>query len=269
MAEGVGKTVLLPRLSRQERDHLMKAIAKYASIAALAVASVGSANANTYIFDFSGTDHSGTVGTIGNSRTTSANGTAWLNVRATGWNVNGGSVLSSYLGAYPAGYGVKNNSGDHHSVDNYGPVDFILLRFSHSVILDSGIFNAFGLNVGTPLDSDATFAVGSFFAPLNVNPFNSGDSAASVAPLFSGAFQSNVTTNSSAPRAVNPGGLSGNLWLVAAGGSDANYDGFKLGQLTVSAVPEPATWAMMIMGFGAVGFAMRNRKKQPKVSYAF
>ena len=29
---------------------------------------------------------------------------------------------------------------------------------------------------------------------------------------------------------------------------------------TISAVPEPATWAMMIVGLGAIGFAMRRRK---------
>ena len=28
-----------------------------------------------------------------------------------------------------------------------------------------------------------------------------------------------------------------------------------------SAVPEPATWATMLLGFGAVGFAMRRRKR--------
>ena len=35
------------------------------------------------------------------------------------------------------------------------------------------------------------------------------------------------------------------------------------------AVPEPATWAMMILGMGAVGFAMRRRQKvTTRVSYA-
>lgn len=37
-----------------------------------------------------------------------------------------------------------------------------------------------------------------------------------------------------------------------------------------SAVPEPATWAMMLFGFGAVGFGMRRRKKdQVRVRFAF
>lgn len=48
---------------------------------------------------------------------------------------------------------------------------------------------------------------------------------------------------------------------------------FGNGQLTISpvaaAVPEPATWAMMILGMGAVGFAMRRRHKvTTRVSYA-
>jgi hypothetical protein len=30
------------------------------------------------------------------------------------------------------------------------------------------------------------------------------------------------------------------------------------------AVPEPATWAMLLLGFGAVGFAMRRSRRQTK-----
>jgi PEP-CTERM motif len=37
--------------------------------------------------------------------------------------------------------------------------------------------------------------------------------------------------------------------------------------LTVPAVPEPATWAMMLVGFGAVGFALR-RRQSVRVTYA-
>ena len=35
-----------------------------------------------------------------------------------------------------------------------------------------------------------------------------------------------------------------------------------------AAVPEPATWAMMLMGFGAVGYSMRRRKTNVRVAYA-
>ena len=32
------------------------------------------------------------------------------------------------------------------------------------------------------------------------------------------------------------------------------------------AVPEPATWAMMLIGFAGIGFAMRGRRRQPVLS---
>jgi len=44
------------------------------------------------------------------------------------------------------------------------------------------------------------------------------------------------------------------------------------GQLTFApgAVPEPATWALLLLGFGTVGFAMRRRNKQnARVQFAF
>lgn len=44
------------------------------------------------------------------------------------------------------------------------------------------------------------------------------------------------------------------------------------GQLTFvpGGIPEPMTWAMMIIGFAAVGFAMRRRSKEvARVRYAF
>jgi hypothetical protein len=33
------------------------------------------------------------------------------------------------------------------------------------------------------------------------------------------------------------------------------------GTISFGAVPEPGTWAMMLLGFGAVGFAMRRRRR--------
>jgi hypothetical protein len=47
-------------------------------------------------------------------------------------------------------------------------------------------------------------------------------------------------------------------------GSKATY----AGNFNVAAVPEPATWAMMIGGIGMVGGAMRRRRVSTKVSFA-
>lgn len=49
--------------------------------------------------------------------------------------------------------------------------------------------------------------------------------------------------------------------------SDRNFSWFSLDNLTLngSAVPEPGTWAMMLLGFGAIGFALRRSKRQPRI----
>ncbi len=36
--------------------------------------------------------------------------------------------------------------------------------------------------------------------------------------------------------------------------------------ITDHGVPEPATWAMMVLGFGAVGFALRRKRKLALIS---
>lgn len=42
----------------------------------------------------------------------------------------------------------------------------------------------------------------------------------------------------------------------------ASQNGSYVGNINISpAVPEPGTWAMMLMGFGAVGFALRRRRR--------
>ncbi|MBA3896014.1 MAG: PEPxxWA-CTERM sorting domain-containing protein [Sphingomonadaceae bacterium] len=38
-------------------------------------------------------------------------------------------------------------------------------------------------------------------------------------------------------------------------------DDFSVEAVPVSPVPEPAIWAMMIVGFGAIGGAMRHRRQ--------
>lgn len=52
----------------------------------------------------------------------------------------------------------------------------------------------------------------------------------------------------------NPGDTSAYVHDWAEGAQYTNY-------AFVSTVPEPSTWAMLIMGFGVVGFSLRRRRK--------
>ncbi len=49
-------------------------------------------------------------------------------------------------------------------------------------------------------------------------------------------------------------------------GGDAAFSGTL--SFAGSAVPEPATWAMMLVGFGAIGGAMRRRNTTARVKFA-
>ena len=60
--------------------------------------------------------------------------------------------------------------------------------------------------------------------------------------------------------AVGPGSYN---FSITGDGKAGVPAGFGIRLDSVGSVPEPATWAMMLAGFGAVGFTMRRR---PKVS---
>lgn len=251
----------------------MHPLLKLASASVLATAMIGSAHAAVYTFGFQGKDNSKTFGALGNVRTaTATSGSSSLGLRATGWNFSGGSVSASYLGNYADGLGTKNNAADEHFADSFGQTDFILLQFSKPVTLTSAVFNAFGSPNfhQSKSDTDANIRVGSSGMTWLTNPFSSGDSQASVLAMFPTSFTSYVSSNSASPRALNSGSLRSTSWIIEAGGVDNLFDGFKIGQITASAVPEPATWTLMILGFGAAGMALRSRRaKAAKIRYAF
>jgi hypothetical protein len=45
-------------------------------------------------------------------------------------------------------------------------------------------------------------------------------------------------------------------------GADANFTSFTDVTFTAQAVPEPAAWAMMLVGFGGIGAMLRSAKRK-------
>jgi len=62
---------------------------------------------------------------------------------------------------------------------------------------------------------------------------------------------------------LGPSGERAKAWIVSFNSANVTFGGAPNTAIdysvTVSAAPEPATWALMILGFGAVGAAMRRR----------
>jgi ABC-type amino acid transport substrate-binding protein len=47
----------------------------------------------------------------------------------------------------------------------------------------------------------------------------------------------------------------------------STQNAFEIDNLAINAVPEPSTWALMLLGFGAVGFSMRRgRRASPRLT---
>ena len=88
--------------------------------------------------------------------------------------------------------------------------------------------------------------------------------------VFSGATTSGQAFTARSTGVVTLAGGTFDLTFQAVdsgGDNSAFIDGVSIA--AVAAVPESATWGMMILGFAAMGFAMRRRAKvRTNVSFA-
>lgn len=72
-----------------------------------------------------------------------------------------------------------------------------------------------------------------------------------------GSIRSEITRNYTYDIETNEVGI--NTYQVSG------QDNYKLGITYTYSVPEPATWAMMLVGFGAIGMAVRRRRGNAKI----
>jgi len=242
---------------------VMKVSVILAGAIALCVAAPAVAAPTVYTFGTTGS--TGVNGGYGNSMTFNASsGSSTLQMKVSAFQSNNSTndITKAYLGAYSTGLGVtgvgdSNGGSNLHQFDNLnGYTDFILLEFTRAVSLTGVTLNSYDLSGVQTRDNDIAY--------FNANGINT-------------ANLTSYDTVPSAWTAVNGSGSNGYLtigatgvstkWLVGAAFIPTNDrdDGFKIASIkvteTVSAVPEPQTWAMMLLGFGAVGGALRARRK--------
>lgn len=229
-------------------------------MAAAAIVAAAPAAAATFTWNFNNNLTAQTTG-VGNYMTFSQTiGGETLNVRASAFSINsaGNTISAATVQRFGEGLGVLssvdgNGSNSQHTVDNNGAYDFVLFQFSKTVSLGTGVLTPF--TVANSYDNDASV----FWGSTSTIAWNADITTANL-PTFSGSTNINGTASTAAMN-LNPTGATGNLWIVAASLNNRDgADGFKLNMLkSTPAVPEPATWAMMIAGFGLVGSAMRRR----------
>jgi hypothetical protein len=226
----------------------------FARTAMLATTGLGAATLSTAAFaaetfNFTGPDTPEAF-VAGNVRTVT--GSENTKVEVSAWYTNGLAVSPAFLGRYVPGMGVSDFDGEDHTIDNAGAYDFVILQFDHVVTVHELGITGFG-------DTDLNFAVGNTSTPfsgtLSIANFST------LTTLFDVIGYSDGNGGGWQTRSVNPANASGNLFLVAAASGSGGDDSFKLNaaSITTPAVPEPATWAMMIGGFGLIGGTMRRR----------
>lgn len=197
----------------------------------------------------------------GNSKTWVVDGIA---VTATAWSMD--TTVSkpdvATLGAYSSGLGVTDKAEDgsapYHTIDNVGLFDFVTLTFSRPVQILYGALVPFDVNSGpAPADNDAW--VSFTYDPTHLPITN--DAVWANLMLHATEVEGNLSGNFSTY--LNPGMNTGDVWIVGADKFNKwdRDDGFKLAGLSVQLpVPEPATWLMMMLGFGLVGATLRRSR---------
>jgi hypothetical protein len=235
----------------------MRIVATLAGMASLFLAAP--ALAADVIYTFNTTGNSSVNGGYGNAFNFTSGS---LTMKVTGWqaNLSNNDITKAYVGAYGTGLGVtglgdSNGGSYYHQIDNVnGYVDFVMLEFDRAVSLTGVSLYSYTMGYSSSKDNDLAY-------------YNAG------------ALNSNLTLYDNVPSVwTEVGGTGGNgyvpigatgvstKWLVGAALISDRDDGFKIASIKVTelvgAVPEPATWAMMLLGFAGVGGALRVRRRK-------
>lgn len=127
------------------------------------------------------------------------------------------------------------------------PSDYLRIDMLNSTVSVNGIFLT--SSTGNPFDIYGLSTSGDWTLLGTASPFQ---------PFSVNSFASYLISNFNDLRDSSTGEYAVSL--------NFDHPGTFAGQLSpynMPGVPEPATWAMMLLGFGGIGFAMRRRRRVP------
>lgn len=172
-----------------------------------------------------------------------------------GWTIGDPSVSDLYRGpvAYSLVPALAAEGSQYFSL-NWSPAG--------GITLDNTVSQAFTLGVDTAsLDFSVFMSTESGFAgsTLQAEILGGGGAVVAQSPLFTHLGGNGVWSMKSWSTPLAAGSYTLRLHGIGAGNAwDVLLDGASLSAVEAG-VPEPATWAMMIAGFGLVGGAVRRR----------
>ena len=211
-------------------------------LAATALTAGGSAYAQTAIQSFSGgtlfPSFSGGADTVGFAFSTNSN----LQVTSLGWYSTDGSLASAHQ------VGIWNSGGSLLGTSTVLPD-----------ILPGGVGFRFSAVTPFNLATGQTYFVGGLDTGADGDDYLTSVSNLVTAPqiTFIGSAVASGT-GFSFPSSINN--------VTTGGRFGANFQFTDLG---VGVVPEPGTWSLLILGFGAMGAAMRRQNKtRARVAFA-
>lgn len=128
-----------------------------------------------------------------------------------------------------------------------------VLRTIYLYVTDTGFVSsgAYTLSLG----GTGGTVTGQAYGGTNNTALSLANLFGAIGPLSGGAYSG--SSSGSFVASANPYALTlgATITRSSAGTSTGDLN------LTVGAVPEPATWAMMLLGFGGIGMTMRRRRR--------
>jgi hypothetical protein len=161
----------------------------------------------------------------------------------------GALALSTTFAAAPASaqlltFDLTGSRTATFTLNPSAPNSFTSNALTGNQIFFDNVAGTFGGTAGTANISFGT----NLIADLNIQSPNLGFTQLSVpGDLFSGPASSPI---------FNLGTFN------LSGGFTAGPATLTISQAAVAGVPEPGTWVMMLLGFGAIGASMRRRRRQ-------